>query len=142
MRSILLSFITVLLAAGCKTAPINQKINKKKEGKWVIIYNQDSIEYRSLEFYKNDEPIKKWKSYINGKKYKTEKYKNGVCLLKIYHQNGKIESKGKTKLESNNENSHWFYFGDWKFYDENGKLISIKKYKNGEFVSEQKINKL
>jgi antitoxin component YwqK of YwqJK toxin-antitoxin module len=54
----------------------------------------------------------------------------------------KIQSKGKTKLIITGAEMHWFYFGDWKYYDDNGKLISIKKFNNGEFVSEQKITKL
>lgn len=124
----------------CKPQLVNQKIDKKKEGKWVNLYIQDTIEYKSFEYYKNDEPIKKWKSYINKKKYKIEKYKNGICFVKVYHQNGKIESKGRTKLEIDNQKFHWFYFGDWKYYDKNGKLISTRKYDYGKFISETKTN--
>lgn len=135
-------FILFLFAfLGCKTAPINQKIDKKKEGKWMDVYVQDNVEYKSIEYYKHDKPVKKWKTYINGKIYKTEKYKNGICVVKNYYENGKLESKGNTKLEITTLQSHWFYFGDWKFYSDKGKLKGIKKYENGELVSEQKINK-
>ncbi|MFH6946026.1 hypothetical protein [Flavobacterium sp. FlaQc-50] len=135
-------FILFLFAfLGCKTAPINQKIDKKKEGKWMDVYVQDNVEYKSIEYYKHDEPVKKWKTYIDGKIYKTEKYKNGICVVKNYYENGKLESKGNTKLEITALQSHWFYFGDWKFYSDKGKLKGIKKYENGELVSEQKINK-
>ncbi|MDX6190940.1 hypothetical protein SGQ83_16390 [Flavobacterium sp. Fl-318] len=135
-------FILFLFAfLGCKTALINQKIDKKKEGKWMDVYVQDNVEYKSIEYYKHDEPVKKWKTYINGKIYKTEKYKNGICVVKNYYENGKLESKGNTKLEITTLQSHWFYFGDWKFYSDKGKLKGIKKYENGELVSEQKINK-
>ena len=129
---ILLSFF------GCKTA-LNQKIDKKKEGKWVEVYVQDSVEYKSVEFYKNDLPVKKWKTFINGKLYKSEKYKNGICIVKSYYENGKLESKGKSKLEINETESHWFYFGEWKFYSDKGKLFQIRKYEKGELLSEQKI---
>jgi len=125
---------------GCKTAEVNQKIDRKKEGKWVDVYTQDNIQYKSVEYYKNDIPVKKWKTYIGGKIYKTEKYKNGICISKTYYENGKLESVGKTKLESDSVQTHWFYFGDWKFYSDKGKLISIKTYNKGEFVSEKKIN--
>ena len=123
---------------GCKTA-LNQKIDKKKEGKWVEVYVQDSVEYKSVEFYKNDLPVKKWKTFINGKLYKSEKYKNGICIVKSYYENGKLESKGKSKLEINETESHWFYFGEWKFYSDKGKLFQIRKYEKGELLSEQKI---
>jgi antitoxin component YwqK of YwqJK toxin-antitoxin module len=135
-------FILFLFAfLGCKTAPINQKIDKKKEGKWMDVYVQDNVEYKSIEYYKHDKPVKKWKTYINGKIYKTEKCKNGICVVKNYYENGKLEFKGNTKLEITALQSHWFYFGDWKFYSDKGKLKGIKKYENGELVSEQKINK-
>lgn len=102
-------------------------------------YTQDNVRYKSFEYYKHDEPVKKWKSYIGGKIYKTEKYKNGICTVKYYYENGKVQSTGKTKMESNSKETHWFYFGDWKFYSDKGKLTEIKKYNSGELISEQKI---
>ncbi|MBW1657283.1 hypothetical protein [Flavobacterium quisquiliarum] len=137
IRKILFAII-LLSFFGCKTA-LNQKIDKKKEGKWVEVYVQDSVEYKSVEFYKNDLPVKKWKTFINGKLYKSEKYKNGICIVKSYYENGKLESKGKSKLEINETESHWFYFGEWKFYSDKGKLFQIRKYEKGELLSEQKI---
>lgn len=133
-------FIIILFSIfGCKSEHINQKIDKKKEGKWVDVYVQDSVQYKSVEFYKNDVPIKKWKTFINGKLYKSEKYKNGICIVKSYYENGKLESKGKTKLEVNATETHWFYFGEWKFYSDNGKLKGTKNYEKGELISEHNI---
>lgn len=128
-----------LMLFGCKSKPINQKIDKKKEGVWIDTYSQDGTDYKSYEYYKNDLPVKKWKSYINGKIYKTEKYKNGICIVKSYYENGKLESKGKTKLEISDTESHWFYFGEWKFYSDKGKLFQIRKYEKGELISEKSV---
>lgn len=128
-----------MMLFSCKSKPINQKIDKKKEGLWVDNYQQDSTTYKSFEYYKNDQPVKKWKTYINGKIYKTEKYKNGICIVKYYYENGKLQSKGKTKIEVNTVETHWFYFGDWKFYSDKGKLTEIKKYNNGDLISEKAI---
>ncbi|WP_289664528.1 hypothetical protein [Flavobacterium panacagri] len=138
IRKILFTII-LLSVIGCKSTLINQKIDKKKEGKWVEVYVQDSIEYKSVEFYKNNQPVRKWKTFINGKLYKSEKYKKGICVVKSYYENGKLESKGKTKLEVNETESHWFYFGEWKFYSEKGKLFQIRKYEKGELISENQI---
>ncbi len=139
MRQLFIILFFGLMLLGCKSKPINQKIDKKKEGVWIDNYEQDSVRYKSFEYYKHDQPVKKWKSYITGKIYKTEKYKNGICTVKYYYENGKVQSKGKTKLETNSVETHWFYFGDWKFYSDKGKLNEIKKYNNGELISEQKI---
>ena len=139
MRQFIILFFCGILLLGCKSKPINQKIDKKREGVWIDAYTQDSIVYKSIEHYKKDQPVKKWKSYINGKIYKTEKYKNGICTVKYYYENGKLQSKGKTRIDVNAAETHWFYFGDWKFYSDKGKLTEIKKYNNGELISEQKI---
>ena len=139
MRQLFIILFFGLMLLGCKSKPVNQKIDKKKEGVWIDNYEQDSVRYKSFEYYKHDQPVKKWNSYINGKIYKTEKYKNGICTVKYYYENGKLQSKGKTKLETNSVETHWFYFGDWKFYSDKGKLNEIKKYNNGELISEQKI---
>ncbi|MDA6070490.1 hypothetical protein NJT12_12755 [Flavobacterium sp. AC] len=139
MKNLLLLFFCGIILYGCKSKPVNQKIDKKKEGTWIDIYEQDSITYKSFEYYKHDEPVKKWKSYINGKIYKTEKYKNGICKVKYYYENGKLQSKGKTKIEVNAVETHWFYFGDWKFYSDKGKLTEIRNYNNGNLISEQEI---
>ncbi|KQO34463.1 hypothetical protein ASF10_01750 [Flavobacterium sp. Leaf82] len=139
MKNLLLLFFCGIMLLSCKSKPINQKIDKKKEGLWIDNYQQDSITYKSLEYYKSDQPIKKWKSYINGKIYKTEKYKNGICIVKYYYENGKLQSKGKTKIEVDAVETHWFYFGVWKFYSDKGKLTEIKNYKNGDLISEEEI---
>jgi antitoxin component YwqK of YwqJK toxin-antitoxin module len=140
MRQLFTLLFFGLLISGCKSKLINQTMDKKKEGVWIDNYEQDNIKYQSVEHYKHDEPVKKWKSYIDGKIYKTEKYKKGICTVKYYYENGKLQSKGKTKIETDSKEMHWFYFGDWKFYSDKGKLTEIKKYNNGELISEQKIN--
>jgi len=139
MKNLLLLFFCGMMLFSCKSKPINQKIDKKKEGLWIDNYEQDSTTYKSFEYYKNDQPVKKWKSYIDGKIYKTEKYKNGICIVRYYYENGKLQSKGKTKIEVNAVETHWFYFGDWKFYSDKGKLTEIKKYNNGDLISEKAI---
>lgn len=132
------SLIILIFLIGCKTEVINQTINKKKEGKWIEMY-YDGNKYKSIEYYKQDQPVKKWKSFIDDKIYKTEKYKNGICTVKYYYQNGKLQSRGKTKIEVDSKEIHWFYFGDWKFYSDKGKLTEIKKYNKGELISEKEI---
>ena len=139
MRKLVILLIFGMMLSNCKSKPINQMIDKKKEGVWIDDYTQDSIQYKSFEYYKHGESIKKWKSYINGKIYKTEKYKNGICIVRYYYENGKLQSKGKTKIEVNAVETHWFYFGDWKFYSDKGKLTEIKKYNNGDLISEKAI---
>jgi antitoxin component YwqK of YwqJK toxin-antitoxin module len=65
--------------------------------------------------------LKKWCYYLDGKIIKREAQGN-TCYTKFYHQNGKIQSRGTTVLDTST-NIHWFYSGNWKFYDNKGKLI-------------------
>lgn len=136
MRQTIIIIGLLFLVFGCKT---NQMKNKHREGRWVEQYTQDSSHYKSVGKYRKGDPVKKWNYYLNGKIIKTEKYKSNICSTTFYHENGKIQSKGKTKMETSGKYAHWFYFGDWNYYNEDGKLITIKKYNNGESLSEIEI---
>ncbi len=138
MRKLIIPISILFLLLACKAKPINQKANKEREGLWIEKYAQDSSQYKSIGKYHKGDPVKKWRYYLNGKIIMKEKYKNDYCIRTKYHQNGKIESKGKTKLDNNDKYPHWFYTGDWEFFDERGKPILIKKYDNGKLISEIK----
>jgi hypothetical protein len=138
MKHFLIPSLLLLACIGCKSTPINQKINKEREGLWVEQYELDSMKYKSVGKYKNGNPIKKWLYYTNNTISKKEIYKKNRCITTYYNTNGTIQSKGKTKLTVTGPEMHWFYYGDWKYYDENENLISIRKYENGEFVTEIK----
>ena len=142
MRNLFISLFLIVILVGCKTTPINQKVNKKRIGFWIEECKIDSTSYKSAGKYKNGDPIKKWCYYTNNVIYKKEIYRNNKCITTNYYPNGTIQSKGKTSLIMEDSNAHWFYYGNWKYYDENGKLTSIKKYENGKFISETKLQLL
>lgn len=134
MRYLIISFCIIFLAFACK--PINQKVNKEREGLWIEEYAQDSLHYKSIGKYHKGDPVKKWRYYLDKKIIMREKFNKEYCIRTKYHKNGKVESKGNTKLDNNEKYPHWFYTGDWKFYDQKGKLNQIKKYENGNLISE------
>ena len=140
MRYHLIIFFLIILLASCKTASINQKVDKKKEGLWIENYTNGSDEYKSIGKYHLDDPIKKWRYFLKGKIIKKEKYNHNICKTTNYFENGKIQSKGQTRTTTDSIETHWFYDGDWKYYDENGKLTTIRKYENGNLISEKEIN--
>ena len=138
MKYLFITLFISLTLIGCRTAPINQMVNKEREGLWIEKYAQDSSKYKSIGKYHKGDPIKKWRYYLNNKIIMKEKYKDDYCIRTRYHQNGKIESIGKTYLKTEGKTPHWFYSGDWEYFDEKGNPISIKKYENGKLVSETK----
>jgi antitoxin component YwqK of YwqJK toxin-antitoxin module len=138
MRNLIISLICIFSLFSCKTKPLNQTVERKREGLWIEQYSLDSAHYRSVGKYKNDDPIKRWRYYLDGKIIKREKHKGNICYTKFYHENKKIQSRGKTVLDTSSKYTHWFYSGDWQFYDDKGKLITTRKYNNGDLISEEK----
>lgn len=126
-------FLLCLSFTNCKT---NRFVNGKKNGKWVLIDTTNNHVYKHIKFYKKGEEVRTWKLLQDHKKYKVEKYKKGICLVAYYHPNGKIAIKGQTKQEITEKEIHWFYFGDWLYYDENGKLLQTKIYENGTLLND------
>jgi antitoxin component YwqK of YwqJK toxin-antitoxin module len=137
MKKQYLSFISLLfscfLLSNCKT---NRFENGKKQGKWVLTDTTNHHIYKHIEFYKKGEEVRTWKTFQDQKKYKVEKYKKGICLVNYYHTNGEIAIKGQTKQEVSEKEIHWFYFGDWLYYDEKGSLLQTKIYENGMLLND------
>lgn len=126
-------FCVFLIIFGCKT---NQIVNKEREGRWIFIDTINDVVYKSRGKYKNGIEQKTWRYFVNKKRIKKEKYKNDICYTSNFFDNGKLKSQGKTQMITLNNEIHWFYFGDWQFYDESGKLIEIKKYDKGKWVND------
>lgn len=124
-----------LVVISCKT---NQKINKVRQGYWVESYKLGEDTYKSTGWYKNGNPVKKWKYLKNDTIYQKEKYIKSICKTIYYHKNGKIMQRGQSKTEVKDSLVHWFYFGEWFYYDKFGKLIQTKKYENGLEVEQIK----
>ena len=130
---ILICSITML---SCKTKERNQMLLKKREGLWTEQYALDSAKYRSIGYYKNDNPVKTWKYYLDNHLIKKEKYKKEHCKTKLYHKNRKLRAKGITNLDQREKSDHWYYDKTWKYYDENRKLTTVRRYSKGTLVSE------
>jgi hypothetical protein len=137
MRNLIISLICIFSLFSCKTKSINQTVERKREGLWTEKYSHDSAHYRSVGKYKNDNPIKRWRYYLDGKIIKREKYKGNICYTKFYHENGKIRAKGVTKIEDDKKQVHWYYSGTWKYYDNKSNLTTTRQYNKGDLISEE-----
>jgi antitoxin component YwqK of YwqJK toxin-antitoxin module len=126
-------FCVFSIICGCKT---NQIVNKEREGRWIFSDTINDVVYKSRGKYKKGIEQKTWRYFANNKRIKKEKYKNGVCYTKNFFDNGRLKSKGKTQMITLNHEIHWFYFGDWQFYDESGKLTEVKKYEKGKWIND------
>lgn len=131
-----LIFLTAFITIGFSSCKTNKTINHHREGKWIFKDTVNGVLYKSKGKYKLSREIKTWKYFENRKLVKTEKYEDNICHIKTFDEEGKTTSIGKSMIVEENNETHWYLTGDWIFFDENGKIIGIKKYEKGELVSE------
>ena len=130
-------FVALLTLTGCK---INQFKNKQKTGRWVYRDTVNGNVYESKGKYKKGIEKKTWVYNENNRLVKKEKYKRGICHVTTYYDNGAIASNGKTKLVTSPDETHWYYFDIWYFYDYNGKIVRQKQYEKGQLLEDIKLN--
>ncbi len=135
MKSILF-VLTAFIVIGLSSCKTNKTINHHREGKWVFKDTVNGVLYKSKGKYKQSREIKTWKYFENRKLVKIEKYEKNICHSKTFDEKGRTTSIGKSMIVEENNETHWYLTGDWIFFDENGKIIGIKKYEKGELVSE------
>ncbi|WP_295212889.1 MULTISPECIES: hypothetical protein [Chryseobacterium] len=136
MNKLYISFLMMLSLISCKTK-LNQYIQderkvSRRNGKWVEEYSADEGTLVASGRYKNGEKVRTWKTSFNGRKYQKDVIRKEVTKTQKYFPNGNIMEKGKSRLEISDHEQHWFYFGPWRYYDENGKLLYIKVYRQGQ----------
>ncbi len=139
MKNIVLTLLSIFVFVSCKTKEINQykkfpDKSQKRHGTWREEYSSDQGTLIALGKYKNGEKVGIWKTTFEDKLYQKDKIRKNLTKTKLYHSNGKIMEKGQSRLDISDVQRHWYYFGDWKYYDENGKLKYVKKYSDGKKV--------
>jgi len=119
ITSLLFFFSFTLLTSG-QTDKINQlDPSGKKDGKWVVYWDRNwkTINDSSKALYY------RYTVYSHG----TNLYPMGRCGGKGYKLETMSESKDKKGIE--------LLDGEYKWYDNKGRLSSIHVFKNGEYVS-------
>jgi antitoxin component YwqK of YwqJK toxin-antitoxin module len=133
LQFVILSMLTCLMS--CASRPTNQLKNGKKDGIWVYQNKKTSIYSRGK--YEQGVEVGVWKYYQGKKMWKREHYNGNVSDVKIYYPNKRISSKGQTQMDISDKEIHWYYTGDWKFYNEQGKLTEIRTYEKGKPIHEK-----
>ncbi|MDQ4140360.1 MAG: hypothetical protein M3142_07520 [Bacteroidota bacterium] len=115
------------------------RLNQKKEhvGRWQYKENkEDPDQITSKGKFKNGKQVKKWKYfYPNGQIYLVEKYDSKkdfrILHATYYHKNGKIAHTGNAVQENTATRIHYYWIGDWKYYNEDGTLRKTVIYQDG-----------
>ncbi|MFT6844298.1 MAG: antitoxin component YwqK of YwqJK toxin-antitoxin module [Flavobacteriales bacterium] len=103
-------------------------IEGEKDGEWYYKLN----DFEEKGSFINGEPTGLWVfTYENGRTAFKGEYVNGIAINKhtYYHANGTISAEGKYSGGTKK--------GDWKWFDEEGRIYLVIRYKKGK---ETKIN--
>lgn len=135
MKKIFIVLVVSLFTFSCQMK-MNQYIkvsekSQKRHGKWKEEYSTNEGTLVAVGRYKKGEKVGVWKTYFDNKLYQKENIRKDITKIKRYFPTGTIMEKGQTKLEISQHERHWFYSGDWKYYDDKGNLLYIKKYYKG-----------
>lgn len=111
--------------------------NGKRHGRWIEYYDNNSTVVSSNIKYRHgyEDGICRF-YHPNGELRLKWRYYKKRIRAKYYYESGKLEQKGWSKIEYGGEDTHYYWHGKWKFYDENKKLVRTANYKNGKALVE------
>ncbi|WP_447635829.1 toxin-antitoxin system YwqK family antitoxin [Flavobacterium microcysteis] len=132
----ILALLFILTLSSCKT---NRIRNNERVGRWVEYDTIDGKIYKSVGRFRDGIGKGTHRQFSDKKLVRKEKYKDEICHTIFYYENGKVMTEGDTKMAVTENLIHWYYTGDWKFYDENGRLLGIRTYENGSLMNEIEI---
>jgi len=124
-------------------APVQQqeqkKINlydkkKRRHGQWEF-YWDDSTRLANKGEFRHGEQVGTWTYYNEDgslQKTETKKLLSRRYKTQLYYPNGKLQKEGYARLKKDREYVSYYWYGNWKCYDEKGNLEKIEKYKEGE----------
>lgn len=119
------------------------KLNKnlQRKGKWITY--EDSLKtIKSFEGrFRNGNPVGKSIYYLNGRIDRVEKKRFRKLKTTLYHADGKIKAKGNAWLVDSDSLMHYFFYGKWKYFDENGKLFKYVYFDNGQITKTDYLHK-
>lgn len=121
------------------------KINRfdkegKYHGRWKIYFGEDEKVIRNGRFRHGVE-VGKWKYYYpDGTRYMVEKYSrhDNTISIKKYHENGELARQGVARIIRTPTQDHYYWFGEWQVFDEQGNFSHTEVYKTGNLISSSK----
>ncbi len=148
-----LSYALILMVsfASCK---VNQSVNGVKHGKWITGAGTTDDKVKELQKkgkrsafdldkgyvfygrYNKGRETGTWKYKMDGQLVRKEVYRDSIALVTFYHPNQAVSSTGITRLEILPGESHWYYTGNWEYFNDKGKLVMTRTYVKGTPVNE------
>ncbi|MBC3541648.1 toxin-antitoxin system YwqK family antitoxin [Rufibacter sediminis] len=108
---------------------------EQKTGRWRTFHDADEKVVHYQGRYRHGKEVGAWKTYTaDGKLYFKEKIKRRQRSYETvyYHPNGKVSHRGMAYLrDAENGAVHFFWEGDWEYFDEQGQPLGIKTFVKG-----------
>jgi antitoxin component YwqK of YwqJK toxin-antitoxin module len=118
-------------------AASNRWKNNERHGKWVTYHDSAETKTDQVGRYRKGIPKGKWRYYdAAGNLVKVEKHRFKKISTRQYHSNGNLLRKGKAKIVLSDSLYHFYYYGTWKVYDAQGKLLKLQEFREGTKISE------
>jgi len=135
-KSILAMFFVLFFQNGVFSQRLN-RLNKKgqRTGRWVV-YLDSAKTIKSMEgrFRKGEQVGKVYWYTMQGVLERKEINRFRRLKTTIYYPDGAKRLTGKARLEDSPEKTHYYFYGTWRYYDENGKLLKYCYYKKGHLL--------
>ncbi|WP_026464909.1 toxin-antitoxin system YwqK family antitoxin [Adhaeribacter aquaticus] len=114
--------------------------NNLHHGKWKYkeyINNKRSL--MSIGRFDHGKQVGNWKYfYQSGNVRMTEHYTwhgdKRLVDITYYHENGQISNIGTAWIEDLEDKIHYYWTGDWKYFEKDGTPIKTVSYANGQAV--------
>jgi antitoxin component YwqK of YwqJK toxin-antitoxin module len=129
-------FLLVVLLFSLGSCRINRYKDGLRTGLWISNTDNADVIYKSRGRYTRGKEKGTWKFFQYDTLYQKDKYSGNHALVTFYHSNKMIRSTGRTQLDLTAKQIHWYYTGDWKYFDSQGKLIKVVTYKDGNPISD------
>lgn len=133
----LLTIAGIFSLASCVHFKTNRFKNKQQHGYWITYYDKENGIKSTEGRFKNGIQKGKWLYYSkDGKKERKEIYRGDKISITHYHFNGKVAVLGKARIINDSAKIHFYYYGAWNFFTEEGKLQKISYYEKGTLIKE------
>jgi antitoxin component YwqK of YwqJK toxin-antitoxin module len=111
--------------------------NAMHHGKWKYLDRSHGRRLICYGRFDHGKQVNDWKYfYPSGKLRMEESYTwegdKRLVDVTFYHENGQVSNKGLARVEVQNDKTHYYWFGDWVYFDPEGTFEKTVTYNNGQ----------
>lgn len=137
MRTIILLVLTTIFTIPSAGQFWKRKVNQldekgNKHGYWIEYLDPEHSAISGKGWFEHGREARRWIHYhFNGKRRLKYKYLKEDIKVKYYYPNGRLEQKGHARIEYSEKDVHYYWHGEWRFYDEQRRLQKRMMYSEG-----------